>query len=381
MKMSVGFKELNSVLGYSNAVLSDKSVDEKIKNVIFVVSDEETLVVGYNAFTFCRTRIEDVTTEGIHGNWQFQVKASELNKIMSAFSNLYKTKVERIDFEDDGVRIKVTVHEQALSEEDARLSQDSTFEMENAPILAGIDKEIHTEFPEQANSVTSGDLLFYLDPLIPLMSNDSSGSISSKLNFAEDYVFCISTHWSAFMKNRLPDEFHDLCLGYSSVGFLKKLCEGTENVCVARLSNYLCIEAGATQAFMRYKSVKVKYIPFVNKRSNKTGIKVDRLYLKDVLRRMGIVSPDGKVSIESADTILVENETFQQEVPLVACKGEAVGIKFKVSIPAMEQLLLGRDDVFGDDVFIYFVPTTKGYMLYLSDKTGVWFTNAQVVKV
>lgn len=379
MKITVDFVELSSVLGYSNAVLSDKSVDDKIKNVIFMVTPEETLVVGYNAFTFCRTRLETAVADGVIGDWQFQIKASELNKIVSAFSNLYKTKVEKLDFEDSGVRIKITVHELAVKEEDSRLSQDSTFEMENAPVLSGIDKEIHTEFPEDIDIVTSGDLLLYLDSLIPLMTNDSANSISSRMNFAEDYVFTTSPHWSAFIKNRLSDEFKNLCLGYTSATFLKKLCEGIENLNVARLDNYLCIEAGSTQAFMRYKPVKVKYAPFVNKKSNEHGIRLDRLYFKDVLKRMGIVSADGKMSIVDGETLLVENETFQQSVPLLAVKGNAVGIKFNVSIPAMVQLILGKDDVFAEDIFIYFVPTTRGHMLYLSDKTGAWFTNAQVV--
>lgn len=379
MKISVSFSELGAVLKYSDAVLSDKSVDEKIKNVIFVVTPDETQVIGYNAFTFCRTRLEDVTAEDVTGTWQFQIKASELNKIMSAFSSLYKTKVEKLDFEDNGVRIRITVHEEAVKEEDSRLSQDSTFEMENAPILPAIDKEIHVDFPDKVNMITSGDLLLYLDSLIPLMTNDTANSISSRMNFADDYVFTTSSHWSAFIKNRLTEEFHNLCLGYSSATFLKKLCESVESVCVARLDNYLCIEAGSTQAFMRYKPVKIKYSAFVTKKSNETGIRLDRLYLKDVLKRMGIVSSDGKMSIVNAETLVVENETFQQEVPLLAAKGNAVGIKFNVSINAMVQLILGKDDVFSDDIFIYFVPTTRGHMLYLSDKTGAWFTNAQVV--
>lgn len=378
MKITVNFSELSAVLGYSNSVLSDKSVDDKLKNVIFVVTKDETLVVGYNVFTICRTRLDSAEVEDVGGTWQFQVKASELNKIISAYSNLYKTKVEQIDFENDGVRIKVTVHEKAVKEEDARLSQDSTFEMENAPIMPGIDKEIHIEFPEDENMVSSGDLLLYLESLIPLMSNDSANSISSRLNFAEDYVFTTSPNWSAFLKNKLTEEFHNLCLGYSSAAFLKKLCEGTDNICVARLDKYLCIEAGDTQAFMRYKPVKIKYSAFVSKKSNENGIRLDRLYLKDVLKRMGIVSADGKMSILDGETLLVENESFQQEVPLLAVKGNAVGLKFKVSIPAMIQLILGKDDVFGEDIFIYFVPMARGYMLYLSDKTGAWFTNAQV---
>lgn len=378
MKITVNFSELLGKLGFPNAVLSDKSVDEKLKNIIFMVSQDETLVVGYNAFTFCRTRLESAEATDVHGNWQFQVKASDLNKILSAYTNMYKTKVETVEIEDSGVRIKVTIHEQALDEQDSRLSQNSTFELESAPILPGIDKEIHTEFPEIGSAITSGDILLYLDSLIPMMSNDSANSISSRVNFAADYAFVTSSHWSAFLKNKLPEEFSNLCLGYTSAVFLKKLCEGLDSICVARFNNYLCIEAGATQAFMRYKPVKIKYAAFVEKKSNETGFKIDRLYLKDVLKRMGVVSPEGKMSVVSADTLLVETATFQQEVPLLATKGSAVGIKVNISVPAMIQLILGKDDVFAEDLYMYFVPTSRGHMVYLCDKSGAWFTNAQV---
>ena len=37
MKIKVDFTEFTSVLGYIQTILSDKSVEDKIKNVIFLV--------------------------------------------------------------------------------------------------------------------------------------------------------------------------------------------------------------------------------------------------------------------------------------------------------------------------------------------------------
>ena len=103
-KITLSFEELNRVLSYINTILSDKSVEDKSKNVIFLVNDNDVTLVGYNQVTFSRTSMEDVETEGIPEasgetgyGWVFQVKSSELGKIVSAYSNLYKTKVEKID--------------------------------------------------------------------------------------------------------------------------------------------------------------------------------------------------------------------------------------------------------------------------------------------
>ena len=90
-------------VGYANTILSDKSVEEKLKNLIFVVSKEDVKLVAYSAFTFSRTTLASEIELDDVDSWSFQVKASEVNKIISSFSSLYKTKVSSLDFEEDGV--------------------------------------------------------------------------------------------------------------------------------------------------------------------------------------------------------------------------------------------------------------------------------------
>jgi len=177
MKISVNFEEFNKVLNYVYAILSDKSVEDKVKNVIFLVSKNELTLVGYNSFTFSRTKLDNVECTDISDSgWEFQIRAAEINKIMLSYSNLFKTKVETIDIEDSGVRIKITVHEEPKDEKDYKLAQDSVFEVENAPIIAKVLSDVKTEFPESVKSVISGDLMLYLSSLLPMMSNDTNNS-------------------------------------------------------------------------------------------------------------------------------------------------------------------------------------------------------------
>lgn len=382
MKVVLDFNELSSVLGYVNLILADKSVEDSVKNIIFLVKGDDVTVVGYNPLTFSRTVLEKTEVIGVPENgWEFQLKASELNKIFGSYANLFKTVVHRVSMEDDGVRIKVTVHEEPIdAEKDAKLAQDCTFEIENRPILSKVLSDVRSEFPEESDSVVSSELLLYLSSLLPLMSNDSANSTASKLNFADDYVFSLSSSTSAFFKNKLSDKFKGISLGYSSVGFMKKVCEGSEAISIAKTDLYICIESANTQAFLRYKPIKVNYKAWVEKRSKEKGIVVDRLYLKDVLRRMNSVSPEGVMFVADGETLVVSNEVFRQEVPLEGCKPSTEGIKFKVSIPILISLILGSDDVFADSIYIYFVESNRGYNLYFQDKTGAWFSNAQVAK-
>lgn len=384
MKVRVNFEELVKALSFANTVLSDKSVDEKSKNFIFNIKEGDSKVIGYSPIVSSRTLLEDVEVidEIPEEGWAFQVKASELNKIVSSFSSLFRTKVSDVYFYDSGVKVGVELHEEPLDDADAKLERDVEFYLESAPIPAKVLKEVKVEFPEESEGIPSGDLILYTDSLMPIMSNDSSSSMGSKVNFTGDYVFVMSSYMSAFMVNKLPEAMKDMALSYSSVSFLKKLCESAEDMVEIskKDSTYLCVRSSNTEAFMKYQRVMVNSKLHVDKRKEamSTGIVLDRLYLKDVLKRMGNMSPDGVVTI-TEDGLLVENSNFSQVVPLNNTKGDVVGIKFKVSVPVLEKIILGKDDVYTGDVFIYFVKSSRGYIIYTSDKTGVWFASTQVV--
>ena len=84
--------------------------------------------------------------------------------------------------------------------------------------------------------------------------------------------------------------------------------------------------------------------------------------------------------ISNTDYLQVLNNVFQQEVPLENCKPATVGINLKISIPILSSLILGSDDVFSDNLYIYFVETARSYIIYVQDKKGVWFACTQATK-
>lgn len=381
MKFSADFSELAKALDFCNIILNDKTVEEKMRNVIFMVRPEGVTAVGYNALTFAKQTLEKASVDEVDpAGYDFQVKSSDLNKIVSSFSSLFKTKVETIDFELDGVRIKVTVHEVAIKEEDERLNQSPEFFLECPPILANIKKEISMEFPEDFDGVGSSDLLLYLDSLFPLLVNDNANGSGSKISFAEDYVFVISSVASGFFVNKLPEAFKEITLGYSSVNFLKKMCMvGSDQIAVSKTEKHICVQSEGIEAFLRFQNVKPMHKMYIKRVSKDRGIVVDRLYLRDVLKRMGNMSSDGKVSI--SEDMEVVNDNFNQIIPVINKKGEVSNINFKVSIPIVEKCILGSDGAFPDKLFIYFVEAGRGYSMIMSDETGAWFSLAQVSRL
>ena len=141
MKLNLLYDELNKSLGMASIILSDKIVDEKLKNVIFMVKKDSVHICFYNALTFCRTEVESAVVDGVEEDktWMFQVKAADLTKVLSGFSSLYKTKVEKVSFEENKSKIKISIEEVALNEEDSRLNQTSIFNLDNVPILDSVD--------------------------------------------------------------------------------------------------------------------------------------------------------------------------------------------------------------------------------------------------
>ena len=365
-------------MNFSSVVLSDKSVEDRMKNVIFLVREGSVKVCFYTALTFCRTELENASVIDLDGDeWLFQVKAAELVKVLSGFTNLSKTKVDSFEFEESRNKVKVMISEVALKDDDSRMNQVSVFYLDNVPIIESVGRDIKMAFPSDPEVVNSGDILLYVDSLLPIMSNDSATSTGGKLNFAEDFVFVITSSMSAFFRNRLTDSFKGMALGYSSVNFLKKL-GSRGDLSVKRLEKYLCVSVGVVEAFMRHQPVRIRYQQFVNRFSKENGLVVDRMYLKDVLRRMGSVSTEGNCKILENGDLSVENDNFSQIIPVDKTKGEVVGIGFKVSVPIIEKLIIGNDSVFPETVFIYLLKASSSYSLFITDRTGSWFTQTQV---
>ena len=377
MRIKVNYSELSKVLGYVNTVLNDKTVDEKMKNIIFLATKEETLVVGYGGLTFSRTKISNVEADGFDevDTWDFQVKAGELNKIISYYTSLNKTKVENIEFELKNDKIGVIVKEEAIKEEDSKLTVTSRFTLNNIPILKAVDTEIHLAFPSDPDVFLSGDLLLYIDSLLPLATND--GNLTSKISFGDEHVFIVGNHLNSFFVNKLPDSFKGVTLGYSSVNFLKKLCEGFDSVEVEKIDRYLCIRSGNTEAFLKYQPVKIKVDSYIKRLSKDNGIVLDRLYFKDVLKRMMFSAKDGAMKV-TEEGLEVSNEGFYQVIPIINKKGDVDDIKFKASVPVLSKAILGDDSLFPSEIFIYFVKAGNGYVIYIKDNTDTWLSNTQV---
>jgi hypothetical protein len=93
---------------------------------------------------------------------------------------------------------------------------------------------------------------------------------------------------------------------------------------------------------------------------------------------MGGVSTDGRCTILENGDLSVENSQFSQVIPVDKTKGDVAGISFKIFVPIIEKLIVGQDNVFPETMFIYLLKVSSSYSIFFTDKTGSWFSQAQV---
>lgn len=382
MKVIVKYEELSSSMSFVNTILGDKTIKEDFKNAMFLVRGGKVELVGYSALAFTRVKLESsevIRNDGEGSDWFFQVKAGELNKIIGSYTSLFKTHVDKVEFSKDGSRVKLSVYEEPNSEEesDKRLAQVSSFRMNSPVIIESIKKEVLMDFPSESETLLTGDISLYVSSLFPLVTNESASSPSSTMYFDDEYVFVISSSASSFFKNKLPDAFKGYALGYSAVNFLKKVVESCESISVCKEDRYICLETENVQAFLRHKKMGFNYKGFVQRFSKDNGIVIDRLYFKDVLKRMSIRGGNGSISVKG-ENLELSNEEFFQVIPIEKSKGDVEGVSFKVPTSLLSKAIIGVDEVFPGSLRMYFVKGSPGYSLFISDGMGAWFSTLQV---
>ena len=138
------------------------------------------------------------------------------------------------------------------------------------------------------------------------------------------------------------------------------------------------MQAGNTEAFMRHQPVKIKYQQYIKMMSRDNGVVLNRLYFKDVLKRVGMVSTEGKLTILDDGDITIETPNFNQMIPTEKTRGEVSGVNFKFSINLFERLIVGSDKIFPEEIFLYIVKAESRYALFFTDKKGAWFSMTQV---
>lgn len=397
MKLTVKYDTLVDLLSDISVVVEDKFLDDNLRNFIFRVTGTTKLeAITYNSKAheivpvdeeFYKLELEEgQDAEDINF---IQIKAKELLNFLNSYKSLALTVPKSVTFKTIKAKVRVTVLEEFIEEDEAgnHKTQESTWVADNLVVKENILRQLNYKIvsEEEPVDVNTPLMMLYLTSLMPLLSDEAGNTLPSRLNFSDEYVFAVPNTFATLFKNQLPDCFKGITLGYSLLNVLKKAIQNCQSFTVMKDDVYLLIEVGDKKVFLRYDTKVPKTDVYLRKLEKNHAVVVNRLYTKDVFKRLLLVKENTKMAINTEENVLtVSNGKFSQDIPLMAVKnlGELGTVEFSLDTAVAIKAIVGDDTVFTQQdagLRIYLSKVgTSGYMLCFCDATDSWYSIIQV---
>ena len=420
MKLTCDYKALVGALADVAVVVDDSLSNDAAKVIVFCVNREDSTVklLGRSSQIRIRRRLLESTykvefSDNDPQQVVFGLKSKELISFLNAYKSLRRTKVESIGLETTARGIVCTVVEVNLDDEndkDERISAEilmegmmeapaqqtvlrkpivSNFAFVSIPVDQTVLNDLALESPTDGLvPLDKGIMLQYTKNLFPLMQN--STSIVGYLHFSDDYVFVYTSTYTVFVTNLLADQgvFKNIKLQYKCVNFINTLMEKDGLVDVGLMDNFIYMKNEVTEAFFVYDTKFSDYKMLVDAFKKDNMFSVDRIYLKDVLKRLSLTNDSIEVAINGAEKLMtVTNSKFSQDIFLNNERGmtQFGTLKFKIMPEVLNKAIIGADDDFvrpdvenGCDTYSYFTKIGRSSMLVFADSTGLWFSVVNV---
>lgn len=380
MKITCDYQDLTSSLTTMSGVIEDAMTSDDLKNIIFRITDGKKfefigvsqLITYRLEFDSSKYQLDLEESEQSIGIFYVQIRAKELLAFLNSYKSVKRTRVDKVVFSTRGNKVDVSVTEENL---ETALPTTCKYEYDNIPVKPNQSKYIEVKFDESVaqESLDTTAVSLYMMSLAPLVQ---SGTLMfSKMIFGEDKVVVFSASFVSLMNNLLPSAFKGVLLSHKAVNFLKTVICTSELVTVSKSANYICFKTSNAEAFVSFEEklpdCKLYSALFVKEHA----FVVDRYCFRELLRRLEL-SNDAVMLTINADSLSVRNSKMNQEFPLLRSKNieGIVGTTIKVMPEILDRALIGDDNTFSPECYVYISKTEKGINLVFSDDGGSWFS-------
>lgn len=416
MKFTTKYEPLMDVLSDISGVVDDSLSTDANKVVIFqfIRGEERNLVklIGVSSYIVVRKillpdqyTVEFKDDDPISGDAMFcQVKSKELLGFLGSYSRLRKTEVEQVSFEmkrPGEVECQV-VEKERFSEDDIAnlMYSEGGEERLNRRMISSYVLKCALPSPSSIARVTvpapevegvplqKEFVQLHTQNLLPLMQNTTTSY--GYLMFDEEHVVAFSNAYIVVMKNRLADTgiFSGVRLQYRAVGFLDRLVSNEADVEAAKQDNYIYLHTLTTEAFVLFDTKLSVYQKQLQSVTKDNVVTLDRIYFKDVLKRLSLVNDSVEVAIKpSMGVVTLSNSKFSQDVDINYQRGFAdrESLVFRIMPDVLNKAIIGEDEKFvvenaqfGGDVFIYYCNKDNNNLIVFSDCTDGWMSIARI---
>lgn len=385
MILTCDFENLVENLKDVAEVVEDGLLSEDARNVIFKLKEDggNVELIGVNQLiTFTRPLDKQYYTlvseaeDFDNGVRYIQLKSKELLDFLSSYKGLRRTSVEEVSFEPvKNGRVICKVLEKDLENGTPTIS---SWTFSTREVNRNIMRNITLQKPDtELEEVLGNNILFYTRNMLPLLT--AGTSLYSKLCFGEDYVVAFSQTHATLMQNVLGDSLKGVTLLYRAVSFMDKVLCNADVVKVAKTAQHLYFETETSKAFIMYDNRLPDYSMQINGYVKEHAFSLDRVYLKDILKRLRLCNESVEFAIDDeTQSITLKNSKFTQDIGLMQVK-DMEKVKFKVMPEIISRAILGSDEEFSQTLYVYFCPQpNKTAILVFTDNSNKWFSSISI---
>lgn len=410
MKFTCDYTTLVSNLADISTVAEDTMLKDDTKNVIFKFdADGKVTLLGivpqmliFKRFIesdMYRLEFSDAEKEnfqnqinngGVASSLYFQIKSKELTGFLNSYKSVRRTQVEEVSFEiTERGAIRCTVLEKDKDEEgyvadDAKVHL-SYWSFNSIPIKQNQMMDITIKAPEQQLvSVDNRMINLYTKNLLPIMQSGGT-NLFSYLACGSDYIVAFDNAFTVLMNNNqegFKDVFSNMRLSYRAVSFMDKIIAVNEDILVCKTDHHIYFKTNNSEAFISYDTKLPDYKAYAETYKKDHAIVLDRIYIKDILKRLALVNESIEVTVNPELNIVnLKNSKFTQDIEIMTSKAmdEMGTIHFKIAPDKLNSCIIGNDAEFNFDVRIYFTVQPNGKVAVIfTDGTGTWFSVVRV---
>lgn len=396
MKLVCDFKALLSALNNISVVADDSNSVDDIKNIIFYFdkglnSVHNFTLLGVNNYIVYKHYLDNQNEYTVEFDEKdtadimyMQIKTKDLISVLKTYSGLYRTKPESLTFIllDNGM-IECQVVERDLTDDSTK---NSTWTFNNVPMKELILRNIESSvtFPYVID-MSKEDFVRHITSMKDILTPNVTNYLGNVM-FDEEYVYAIQQAFLTFMNNRIKQKnvFVKISLSYKIVQFMDKVLCKQENFKIARNGDKLYISTSTSESFIRVSDRVTDYQAYVKGIEKYKGFSVDRLLLKDNLKRLTL-GDDTVVTVivkPSAEKITLRTQRYRQDIDMLSQVNisDMSDFSFEISKDIFNKIIIGDDKDFSPNTFFYFTePNNERKMsIYLTDDTEEWFTRIHV---
>lgn len=401
MKISLKYEVMDKALNTLMPIINDKLLAEDLKNVtLHIKGDVGKLVATSTQITsavdtdlleveFTDEDIVEIDSEGRKEAF-VQMRAKELDNILSTFKGLKRTKVSKITLNVDETSVVMDVHEEPIdkempnAEKYVRVTKFRLVRLRIRGILLDEIKSVQTK-PASNVEIPTGDLLLYVNALLPNIKNEKRDTFNA-INYSDNYIYTSSSSYVAVMNNAFEEVGVDCLNGFrlqnSKADFLKSFVNDVEKV---EFTKSLLERGGVLLTVVKPGAIATLKCPDMSKvrdisseisnLSELKGIEVDKIYLLDVLKRVKLSSDIINVEVDTLNRLMkLKSKTVVQELPILSNKGAEGVYKFTLKVDVVDSLIFAHTNMFDDVLTMAFKNEGNTVTLVCSDSTELWQT-------